>query len=198
MTEVGCGRCTFSKRKQTLSIAPVIPCYIFVHVVLLKSFLFCFLIRVPEFSHGDVKLWPDSDSEVWWYQHISPQLPQLHHVQNKVVEGRWTTPSRSYNISFANDRDAKPYEANAISTIEIDHINQFSRLAHNHSFEKAATDSGSCSRRKLSFESARKLCRVSLENSYRSLHYSRRCRFTAGVNTRHTSRGRHYFMIDPL
>ena len=113
----------------------------------------------------------------------------------KLVEGRWSTCSRSYNISFANDRDAKPPEANAI---EIDHINQFSRLAHNHSFEKAATDSDSCSRRKPSFESARKLCRVSLENSYRSLHYSRRCRFTAGVNTRHTSRGRHYFMIDPL
>lgn len=92
---------------------------------------FCFSIRVPEFSHGDIKLWPDSDSEVW-YQHRSPQLPPLHRVQNKVVEGRWAAPSCSYNRSFANDWDATPHdEANAISAIEIDHINEFSRLAHN-------------------------------------------------------------------
>jgi hypothetical protein len=37
------------------------------------------------------------------------------------------------------------------------------------SFEKAVTDSDSRSCRKLSFGSARKLCRVSLKNSYRSL-----------------------------
>jgi len=56
----------------------------------------------------------------------------------------------------------------------------------------ADCDCRSC--RKLSFESS-KLCRAILKNSCRSLHCPLRCRFTAGVVTRHTGSGRHYFLI---
>ena len=158
---------------------------------------FCFSVRVPEFNIQPRRYQTLARRRGMVSAQISA-TPPLHRGQNKVVVGvgaRLCGAHTTHHLQMNGMQT--PHEANTIFAIEIDHKQSVlsSHASPHHSFRlrrlwQLATVVHAVRYRLRAL--------VNFVTPYRSLH-PRRSRFTAGVDTHHTSRGYHYFaMIDLL